>query len=95
MALALLVMASAGAAGLPATEQAAASMAPQVAHEQVPEFPGAGQNIVASVHERLVADPAPHQSMEDMIEWELEQAGLEPFSECPSHSFCGGSAQHN
>jgi hypothetical protein len=33
--------------------------------------------------------------MEDMIEWELEQAGLEPFSECASHSFCGGSAQHS
>ena len=88
-------MASVGAAGLPPSEQAAASMAPQVAHEQVPERPGAGQNIAAGVHERPVADPAPHQSMEDMIEWELEQAGLEPFGECASHSFCGGSAQHS
>ena len=88
-------MASVGAAGLPPSEQAAASMALQVAHEQVPERPGAGQNIVGGVHERPVADPAPHQSMEDMIEWELEQAGLEPFGECASHSFCGGSAQHS
>ena len=92
--MALLVMASAGA-GPPATEQAAASMPPQVAHEQVPERPGAGQNIAGGVHERPVADPAPHQSMEDMIEWELEQARLEPFGECASHSFCGGSAQHS
>ena len=92
--MALLVMALVGASPL-ATKQAAASMALQVAHEQVPERPGAGQNIAGGVHERPVADPAPHQSMEDMIEWELEQAGLEPFSECASHSFCGGSAQHS
>ena len=60
-------MASVRAAGLPPSEQAAASMAPQVAHEQVPERPGASQNIAAGVHERPVVDHAPYQSMEDMM----------------------------
>ena len=39
-------MALVGAAGLPPTEQATASMPLQVAHEQVPERPGASQALV-------------------------------------------------